>query len=103
MLDLVNVSVQHRCKDLGHLRDLQTYSLCKPSVYREEAGAFRSTTRRDESRQPQPSTSQSVEENPQLTKLRRCISPVLSRDVQKHTSPLQVYRNTWMQANIFGV
>ena len=60
MLDLVNVLLQHRCKDLGHLRDLQTH--CTECTVRGGWCHFRSTTRRGESRQPQPSASQSRKE-----------------------------------------
>ncbi|KAJ7323152.1 hypothetical protein OS493_032156 [Desmophyllum pertusum] len=33
-----------------------------------------------------------------LLKLRGCISPALRRDIQRHTSLFQVYRNTWTWA-----
>ena len=60
MLGLVNVLLQHRCKDLGHLRDLQTH--CTKCIAKGGWCHFRSTTRGGESRQPQPSASQSLEE-----------------------------------------
>ena len=60
MLALVNVLLQHRYKDLGHLRDLRTH--CTECTVRAGWCHFRSTTRRGESRQPQPSASQSLEE-----------------------------------------
>ena len=55
MLALVNVLLQHRYKDLGHLRDLQTH--CTECTVRGGWCHFRSTTRKGESRQPQPSAS----------------------------------------------
>ena len=60
MLGLVNVLLQHRCKDLGNLRELQTH--CTECTVRGGWCHFRSTTRRGESRQPQPSASQSLKE-----------------------------------------
>ena len=91
MLALVNVLLQHRCKDLGHLRDLQSH--CTECTVRKQAGAISDPRLGEVSPGNLSLARHSLsKKRHQLMKLRMCISHALRKDVQKHTSLLQVYR-----------
>ena len=82
----------------------QTYALCIPSAYRKWRLELSDLRPGEMSSDNLSLVHQSLsKKRRQLTKLQRRIFPALRRDVQRHTSLLQVSRNTWMLENTLCV
>ncbi|CAH3192327.1 unnamed protein product [Porites evermanni] len=71
------------------------------SIPQEDVDVFRSVSTRVECVRPQPCSPQSVEDSP-ADEATRASSPVLRKDVPRHTSLLQICRNTWLRVNILS-
>ena len=70
------------------------------SIPMEDVGVFRSVSTRVECVRPQPCTPQSVEASPADEATRAFFS--CPEEGQRHTSLLQICRNTWMRVNILS-
>ena len=70
------------------------------SIEMEDVGVFRSVSTRVECVRPQPCTPQSVEASPADEATRTFFS--CPEEGQRHTSLLQICRNTWMRVNILS-
>ena len=70
------------------------------SIAMEDVGVFRSVSTRVECVRPQPCTPQSVEASPADEATRAFFS--CPEEGQRHTSLLQICRNTWMRVNILS-
>ena len=70
------------------------------SIAVEDVGVFRSVSTRVECVRPQPCTPQSVEASPADEATRAFFS--CPEEGQRHTSLLQICRNTWMRVNILS-